>query len=64
MTINNHRLYKYDGWLFESYDWFGPWPLKKGGEPRKNAGRKFWKMWEKFEGLSEDDREQFLDGGG
>ena len=36
------RVYEYAGWIFE-FGYCGPWPLKKNGDPRKRAGRKFYK---------------------
>ena len=56
------RLYEYDGWYFEVSGYGGPWPLKKDGELRARAGRKFWTMHEKW--LAEPDPESFRVGGG
>lgn len=42
------KLYRYEGWLFEVLSYCGPWPLKKDLELRKKAGRKFFKMYERF----------------
>ena len=42
------KLYKYEGWLFEVHSYCGPWPLKKDLSPRERAGRKFFKMYERF----------------
>lgn len=47
--ICSPSIYEYDGWKFEVHSYCGPWPLRKDGEPRKRAGRKFWKMIEKWE---------------
>ena len=48
LHLNIPRDYRYKGWWFE-YTHSGPWPLKKNGEPRKRAGRKFYKIIEEFE---------------
>jgi len=42
-------IHKFDGWTFEVHSYCGPWPLRKDGEPRKRAGRKFYEMYEKWE---------------
>ena len=46
-----------NGWLFEVHSYFGPWPLKKDLDLRKRAGRKFFKMYERFE--KEPSKERF-----
>lgn len=56
--------YEYKGWVFEIHAYMGPWPLKKNGDPRKRAGRKFYKMWEEFSTLTEDEQKSFRIGGG
>jgi len=56
------RLYEYDGWFFEVGAYSGPWPLKKDGELRARAGRKFWLMHDKWK--SEPAPESFRVGGG
>ena len=58
------RLYRFDGWFFEVNKSIGPWPLKKNGDPRVNAGRKFWAMWKRFDALSSKEQEKYRDGGG
>lgn len=58
------RVYEYDGWLFESPYYGGPWPLRKDGELRARAGRKFWAMWDRFYALPETEQEQYRVGGG
>jgi len=53
-------VYNYEGWTFD-YDRgkpFGPWPLKKDGEPRARAGKKFYDMFERFLKLTEEDQEK------
>jgi len=56
------RLYEYRGWFFEVNPSSGPWPLTKDGEPRKRAGNKFFKAYEKFQ--REPNKEKFRVGGG
>jgi len=51
------KLYQYEGWLFEVHSYCGPWPLKKDLDLRKRAGRKFFKMYERFE--KEPSKERF-----
>jgi hypothetical protein len=58
------RLYEFDGWFFELSGYGGPWPLRKDGELRKRAGRKFWEMWTRFDALTEAEQEAFRVGGG
>lgn len=58
------RLYEYDGWFFEVSIPSGPWPLKKDGELRKRAGDKFYSMFERFDNLSDEEKEKHRAGGG
>ena len=58
------HLYKYGGWFFEISTYGGPWPLKKDGELRKRAGRKFWNMYKEFDKLTKEERQQYRIGGG
>ena len=58
------RLYEFEGWLFEVSAYGGPWPLKKNGDPRKRAGRAWWKVWDRFDSLSETEKRKFRAGGG
>ena len=57
------RIYEFEGWLFE-YGYHGPWPLKKDFELRKCAGRKFWKMYDKFSDQSKEEQRKYRVGGG
>ena len=57
------RIYEFDGWLFE-YGPIGVWPLKRNGEPRARAGRRFYQMLDRFTALSEDERTKCREGGG
>jgi hypothetical protein len=59
------RQYRFEGWLFEDAGMaHGPWPLKKNGDPREKAGRKFYKMWGRFDKLSKAEKEKYRVGGG
>jgi hypothetical protein len=57
-------IYCYKGWTFEfhAYAGGGPWPIRKDGEPRKRAGRRFYQVFEEWHDLP--DREQYRVGGG
>ena len=57
------RTYEFKGWTFE-FGYSGPWPLRKDGELRKRAGRKFWKMWAEWQDLPEDEQKKTRVGGG
>ena len=48
--------YRYKGWLFEIHDYVGPWPLKKDGDPKKRAGKKFFDMWCEWDKLSDEEK--------
>ena len=58
------RLYKYEGWFFEDHAYCGPWPLKKDGELRKRAGRKFYAMYKRFNSVAQEQQKKFRIGGG
>jgi len=58
------RLYKSEGWFFEVNPACGPWPLKKDGELRERAGRKFYNMYSRFDKLSRKEKLNFRVGGG
>lgn len=54
-------FYRFEGWLFE-YDRrkpFGPWPCKKDFEPKKRAGDKFYKMFNRFDALSKPEQDAY-----
>jgi len=57
-----NRIYKYKGWTFEYGMSIGVWPLKQNGEPRKRAGRVFYKIIDQW--CKEKDKEKFRVGGG
>ena len=56
-------IYEFDGWIFE-YHQTSVWPLKKDGEPRKRAGKRFYDMLGRFLELDEETRKQHRVGGG
>jgi len=53
------KLYRFKGWFFEWGSYTGPWPLKKDGELKKNAGRKFWMLINEFQEMSIKERETY-----
>lgn len=57
-------IYEYKGWIFEFSYAAGPWPLKKDGELRKRAGKKFWDMFNEFIFLSDEEQKTFRVSGG
>jgi hypothetical protein len=58
------KIYEWRGWLWEHGMYQGPWPLRKDGELRKRAGRKFWKVWGEWQDLPEDEKQKTRVGGG
>ena len=53
--ICSYPCYTYKGHTFEM-TYSGPWPLRKDGEPRKRAGRVFWKVWGEWQALPEEEK--------
>jgi hypothetical protein len=62
--ICSAHLYEYNGWLFEESMASGPWPLKKNGDPRKRAGKRFYDMYSEFDALPDDEKAKYFIGGG
>ena len=62
--ICSPRIYEFRGWLFEFSGWGGPWPLRKDGELRARAGRKFWAVYSEWESLPDDEKQKTRVGGG
>lgn len=62
--ICSPRLYEYEGHLFEFSGYNGPWPCKKDGSLMKNITKDFWDMWERFDKLTEEEKQKFRVGGG
>lgn len=56
-------IYEFRGWLFE-YGHMTCWPLKKDGEPRKRAGRKFYSIVDEFLRLPDEQQKAHRVGGG
>ena len=61
--ICSHPCYEYKGWAWEM-TYSGPWPLRKDGTPRRQAGPKFWETWAEFDKLSHDEKMACRVGGG
>lgn len=58
------NIYYYKCWIIEFHKFLGPWPLKKDFAPKKYAGKKFWLIWEEFDALSQDEKNQYLENKG
>lgn len=58
------RLYEFEGCFFEYQASSGPWPLRQNGEPRKSAGKRFWKMISCFDKLTDEQKQEYRVGGG
>ena len=58
------KIYEYEGVAFEFSPIIGPWPLKKNGDPKKLAGRRFYAFYKRFAGLPEKEQEKYRTGGG
>ena len=58
------KEYEFEGIAFEVSPIIGPWPLKKNGEPKKLAGRKFYAFYKRFAALSNEEQENHRAGGG
>ena len=56
-------LYEFEGWYFQ-YGHHICWPLRKDGEPRKRAGKKFYDVMDRFFALPEEEQENYRVGGG
>lgn len=56
-------VYEFKGWTFE-FGYTGCWPLRKDGELRKRAGRKFFAMVDEFAKLPKKQQEACRVGGG
>ena len=55
------NVYQFEGWTFEVHSYCGPHPLNKDGELRATPpGRKFWAMWDRFDALSDEEKEACL----
>lgn len=53
-------FYRFDGLLFEVHRYHGPYPLNSNGDPRQlPPGRRFWRMWDKFQALAPEQREKY-----
>lgn len=57
--ICSQAVYEYKGVLFEFHSYCGHWPLKKDGDPKKYAGKKFWDLWDEFSKLSKEEQDSY-----
>ena len=57
-------VYEFEETLFEFSYMRDPWPLKRDGEPKKRAGKKFYDVFSRFLALPEEEREKHRVGGG
>jgi hypothetical protein len=57
------KIYKYNGITFE-YGYCGPWPLKKNGDPKAKAGKKFYESMDGFYKLTDKEKELHRVSGG
>lgn len=58
------KVYKYKDCVFEFHSYMGPCPLTKKGDPFKRIPNKFWKLWDEFDSLSEEEKDKYFIGGG
>ena len=58
------NIYEYQGVLFEIPKTGGPWPLKKDGDPKARADKKFYDLMVEFNALPTDEQEAYRLGGG
>jgi len=54
MTVPN--VYQYKGFTFESHFYLGPLKLKKNFDPASRMGRKFFKVYEEWDKLTEEEK--------
>jgi hypothetical protein len=58
------HIYEYQGILFEIPKTGGPWPLKKDGDPKAMADKKFYDLMATFYALPKEEQERCKVGGG
>ena len=51
-------VYEFEGITFEYPAYAGPWPLKKNGDPKQRAGRKFYALVRRFEKMPDEEQEK------
>ena len=61
--LNIPKAYTFAGVNFEM-TYCGPWPIKRNGDPKKRAGRRFYRRIEDWIAMSDADREIYRTGGG
>lgn len=57
--ICSQAVYEYKGVTFEFHSYCGPWPLKKNGDHKKYAGKKFWNLWDEFSKLPKEEQNSY-----
>lgn len=58
MTFGGNH-YEVEGYRFEVHRYLGPCLLKKNGEPsNKKVGKGFWRVWDKFCAMSDEQKKQ------
>lgn len=50
-------VYQYEGWVFEMHSYIGPHPLTKQGSPYRRVPMKFYNMYERWDTLTEEEKE-------
>jgi len=53
------NVFEFRGYLFEWHPMFGPVPVRKDGEPRKNTPRGFYEAMDCFAKLTPKQRERY-----
>lgn len=52
------NIYQYGGFTFEFHNYCGPIKLRKDLEPAKNSGRKFFKILDEWNKMTDIDKEK------
>ena len=58
------KEYEFEGVIFEISPMIGPLPLKKNGDPKKRAGKKFYTIFKRFDSLPIEEQKKYKTGGG
>ena len=61
--LDGPKIYEYEAVLFE-VGYSGPCPLTKDGTPKKRIPGSFWELFERFDKLSDKQKEDYRVGGG
>jgi hypothetical protein len=62
--LNTPKLYEFNGISFEFSYSIGPWPLKKDGDPKARAGKRFYDSIHEWVHSTPEDQEKYRVGGG